>query len=181
MNRLIHNKRIYICKGWSLSPSCTAFRREALGKPLSVWAVIIYHVVLLHPFQPLLTCTVQLLWKPWTTIGGRWRSSWTTRWCSRRPCASISFEVSVGSSKGCLAPVCLDKSTSCCPIISIPKTWVYPHWLVLWKWNPNWLWVLELSNGSAIHRVSEQQLKMLVCAHYEGNPKTKKKNLCIWK
>jgi hypothetical protein len=38
-----------------------AFWREALGKPLCVCAVIINHVVLLHPFKPVLICSVQLL------------------------------------------------------------------------------------------------------------------------
>jgi uncharacterized membrane protein YjjP (DUF1212 family) len=38
-----------------------AFRRKALGKPLCVCAVIINHVVLLHPFKPVFICRVQLL------------------------------------------------------------------------------------------------------------------------
>jgi hypothetical protein len=129
-----------------------AFWREALGKPLSVCAVIINHVVLLHPFQPVLIWSVQLLWKPGITSG---RRRWSARRCSRRPNASISFEVSVGSSKWGLAPVRLYKPASCRPVISIPKTGVYSHRLVLWECNTNRFWVLELSNGSAIDRESE--------------------------
>jgi hypothetical protein len=38
----------------SLGHGGLAFWREALGKPLCVSAVIINHVVFLHPFQPVL-------------------------------------------------------------------------------------------------------------------------------
>ena len=132
-----------------------AFWRKTLWEALSVCAIIVNHVVLLHPLQPLMACSVQFLWKPWTTATGGCRRSFSARRCSRRPYASLSIEVSVGSCEWSLCPICLHKSTSCCPVISIPQTRIYPHWLILWEGNPNSLRVLELSNGSAINWESE--------------------------
>ena len=130
----------------------SAFWRKALRKSLSVCAVVVYHVILLHPLEPLLACWVHLFGEPSiaTWWGGRW--SWTTRRCPRGPNTSTCIEVSIGSCERSLCPICLHKSTPCGPIISIPEAWVYLHGLVFWKWNANWLQVLELSNGSAIYR-----------------------------
>ena len=139
----------------------SAFRRKALWESLGVRAVIVDHVILLHPFHSLLACGIKLLWVPLCTGGGRSGSIWTARRCSRRPDAGISIEVPIGGSEGSLAPVCLDKPTSCCPVICIPETGVYPHGLVLWVWNTNWLRVLELPDGGAIHREAETEIPQM--------------------
>ena len=56
MNRInLRNAYIMVSLGG------VALWRESLGKPLYICAVIINHVVLLHPFKPVLICSVQLL------------------------------------------------------------------------------------------------------------------------
>ncbi|PON97956.1 hypothetical protein TorRG33x02_062710 [Trema orientale] len=99
-----------------LSCSSCAFKREALREPLGVRTVIVNHVVLLHPLEPLLTRGVQLLGRPAGTLGG-------------------GVEVSVGSGERSLTPVRLDESSSGRPVICVPKARVYPHWLLLWEWD----------------------------------------------
>lgn len=131
---------------WSLGSG--AFDREALRKTLDICAVIVDHVVVLHPFQPFLTCTVQLLWKPIAI-------TWSARRCSRGPNTSFSVKISVRGSERSYTPICLDKSTSGCPIISIPEARVYSHRLALQEWNTVGLLILELSNGSAINWKTE--------------------------
>ncbi|PON55967.1 hypothetical protein PanWU01x14_184340 [Parasponia andersonii] len=102
-----------------LSCSSCAFKREALRKSLGVRTVIVNHVVLLHPLELLLTRGIQLLRQPAGTLGG----------------GGGGVEVSVGSGERSLTPVCLDESSSGCPVICVPKARVYSHWLLLWEWD----------------------------------------------
>lgn len=128
-----------------------AFMREALWESLSVFAVIIDHVIILNPFHLTLACKIKVLPEPWVADGVREGRIWTARRCSIIPNTSIDTKVSIGSNEGCLCPINLDKSTSCCPVISIPKTRVNPHLLVLREWNTNSFQVLEFSNWNAIY------------------------------
>ena len=50
MKESTKNSKSYFCLGGG------TFCRKALGKPLCVYAIVVYHVVLLHPLQSLLTC-----------------------------------------------------------------------------------------------------------------------------
>ena len=127
---------------------------KALRKPFGVSAIIVNHIVLLHPSQSLLTCWIQLLREPRIVW---WARTWAAGWCTRWNCACICIEVSVWGSERSLAPICLHKPTSCCPIICIPQTWVNPHCLVFREWNSVWFHVLELSDWSAIHREAETE------------------------
>lgn len=58
------------------SSSCcgvdSAFCREALWEALGVSAVIVYHVILLHPLQSFLVCCIQLFVKPCIAVVCRW-------------------------------------------------------------------------------------------------------------
>jgi hypothetical protein len=116
-----------------------------LGEPFGVCAVIIDHVVLLHPLEtPLLVGVQSLL-------------------CSGVRRRSNSIEVAEGCSKGRFSPVGLDKPTSGCPVICIPKGGVDPHCLALGimiigiHFTQLCLPVLKHSNRSPVYRKSEQQ------------------------
>lgn len=143
--------------GWSLgSLCCFAFRWQALREPLDVWAVIVNHVVFLHPSKPFLTRWIQFLWKPCIRRRGVWRTIRRCR-CSIRQSTSIGFEVPVRSSERSMGPICLHQSTPSCPVISVPKTWVYSHGLVFGEWDSHWFHVLELSDWCTINREAEKQ------------------------
>lgn len=110
-----------------------AFKRKPLWKALGILAIVVDHVVLLNPLYSLLPRGTQWLGKPclFRRTGRRGR----TRGRARRPNACLGVEVSVRGCEGGFAPICLNKSTTCCPVICIPKAWVYPHCLVLWEWD----------------------------------------------
>lgn len=109
------------------------FWREALRESLWISTIVVNHVILLYPFHSLLACRIQLLREPIIVVG------------------DICIEVPIRSCEGGMRPVGLNKTTPCCPIISIPETRVDSHWLVLWEWNTQWFWVLELSDRSSIY------------------------------
>jgi hypothetical protein len=120
-----------------------AFERQPLGEPLGVCTVIINHVVLSHPLEPLLLAGVQSL-----LCGGVGRRS-------------SSIEVAIGCNKGGITPVGLDEPTSGSPIICIPEAGIYPHCLVLRimiiviHFTQLFLPVLKHSNRSPVYRKSE--------------------------
>lgn len=130
-----------------------AFFGKALGKSLCVSAVIVNHVVVLHPFEFLFAAGIQSLIEPITSRG--W--AWSARRFSRRPDTSFGIKVPVRGRERSFAPVCLDKSASCSPVVGIPDTWLYPHRLVFWKWDAHALQVFELSNRCPIDRETEMQ------------------------
>lgn len=127
------------------------FRRKALWVTLYVCAIIVNHVVLLYPFQPLPSCGVQRLWKPWNGVGVGvwvWRARRFSRW---QPNTSIRIVVTEGSNERSLSPVCLDTTASCCPIICIPQTSTYPHRPIFWIGNVVRLQVIEYTNWCTIN------------------------------
>lgn len=97
------------------SSICSAFRGKTLREPLHISAVIVNHVILLHPSQSLHACWVHLLIHPSTLV---WR--WLAWRSTRGPNTSIGIEIPEGGNEGSLAPVCFDKPTSCGPVLGIP-------------------------------------------------------------
>lgn len=131
-------------------------RWKTLRKTLHISAVIVHHVILLHPFKPLLACRIQLLFKPSVVGWRRWRfrgAGGDAGW----PNTCITLEVPVGSGKRCLGPVSFYEPTSCGPVIGVPKARVHSHGLTLWEWNATWLGILELSDGSPINIKAERR------------------------
>lgn len=132
---------------WAID--CT-FCRKALGEAFCVLAIIINHVILLHPVKSLLACVIEFLREPRVAIirirvTGRRTRSW-------RPDASINgVVVSVRSCERSLWPVRFYEAASRRPVIGVPETWVYSHRLALEIRYTKWLTVLELSNGCAIN------------------------------
>lgn len=142
-------KIVIIFLGWGRG-GVIAFRRETVWESLCVGTVIVYHVILLHPFH-LLSASPSYPSPGPSTCGGHGDGIWTARRCSRR----CDAEVPVGCSEGCLTPVCLEQPTSGSPVIIMPQTTFYLHRLVLGVWNPYGLRVLELSDRNAIYRQAE--------------------------
>lgn len=104
-------------------------------------AIIVNHVILLHPTDLCLPRGVQ-----WLASGGR----------------SLGIEVSVWGCEWGLAPIRFHKPTPCGPILSVPKARVYSHGLVLWERNPFCLQILELPYWCPIHRESVTIKKWLI-------------------
>ena len=135
----------------SFSSGYGALWRQALGESLLISAVVVDHVVPLHPPHPLLACGIQILVPPVSTIRFLRRTVGSTG----RPNTSISIKISVGGSEGGFGPVRLDAATLRRPVISIPEAGVDPHGLVLWKRNTLGLHILEVSDRCAINHESE--------------------------
>lgn len=131
-----------------------AFRREALWESLGISAVIVDHILVLYPFQLVLAWQIKFFPHPRFNIGDEIVLGiiGVARRSSMRPNASIvGVEVPIVGREWCLAPVYLDESTSCCPVVRIPQTRIQPHWLVFWVWNTKGLPVLEFSNGDSVN------------------------------
>lgn len=128
------------------------FCRVSLRKPFFVFAVIVDHVILLNPFHLPLFTVIKRLPVPVIVAGiGLGRPRIARSWGTPIRNTSITvIEILIGSSEGSFGPICLDKSTSCCPVVGIPKARVYFHGLISWEWDSNWLQVLEFPNGNAI-------------------------------
>lgn len=137
----------------------STLRRKPFWEALCVCAIIINHVILLHPLEFLSACFIKLIdlhpCRGWRIRRARRRNDWTC-WVTN---ASFGIKVSTRSCKWSFCPICFDKTASCCPVISVPETRVYSHWLVFWVRNVDWLQVLELSNRCAIDIESENVFK----------------------
>ena len=114
-----------------------ALTREAVWESLGIFAIVIGHVIVPHPFHLAFASDIELFPDPWVADGVSKARFWFTRRCSVRPSTGIDVEVPKRSNEGCFCPICLNSSTTCCPVISFPKTGVNPHWLVLREWNAN--------------------------------------------
>lgn len=101
--------------------------REALG----VGAVVIDHVIPLHPFEFGLIDGIQM--REWPSV-----------------------EVSVGSSEGGMSPVSLDQPSSCSPFISIPNARIQPHRLPIGVPHSDSFQILEFSYWCVVHPQSVQ-------------------------
>lgn len=142
-------QRIKVSRSLGFLPN-SAFRRKTLRESFNIRAIIVNHVIFLHPSKLLLAIGIQFLWEQKTRSIGLW--FWAARGRPRWPNTSlIAIEVPVRSSKRSFAPICLDKTASCSPVIGIPETRIYFHWLTLRVLHPNRLKVLELSNWRPIN------------------------------
>lgn len=115
------NESLYM--GWVVTPlgkiGKIALWSKTLTESLCVCAIIVNHIILLHPLNPPLIRIIKRLPVPCSFIG-----VWLARRSTIRPYASIGIEVRVGGSEGRLVPIDFYKSTSCGPVISIPETGV---------------------------------------------------------
>lgn len=133
-----------------------AFRRKTLWETLGISAVVVYHVVLLHPLNSGLPCCIHWLLHPWLVWW--WIVRWT-RWAWRRsPNTCFSIEVPIRGCEWSLAPISFHQASPCGPVISIPKTWIYPHGLGFGKRNTFWFKILEFPYGCPIHRESNKRI-----------------------
>jgi len=60
-------------------------------------------------------------------------------------------EALVGGYEGGFGPICFLQTTPCGPVISIPQTVVYLHWLVKWELHSQVIAVLEYPYWVVIH------------------------------
>ncbi|URE47645.1 STYKc [Musa troglodytarum] len=117
-----------------------ALCRQALWEPLEVAAVVVDHVVRLHPLHLLLACGVQLLAPPPAAAGD-----------------SVGREASVRGRERRLRPVGLDQAASGSPVIRVPEAGVEPHGLVLGERDAPRFQVLEVSDRGAVdHEAAEE-------------------------
>jgi len=126
---------------------------KALGESLRITAVVVNHVLPLHPSHPSVAHRVQLMGVP--RILNRWstRGHHVLRRATRgtiRPHASIGIEVPVVRGEGRMSPVSLDEPPHCGPVIGIPQAGVQSHRLVLGERYPTRLVILEISNRNVI-------------------------------
>ncbi|KAL3532496.1 hypothetical protein ACH5RR_006017 [Cinchona calisaya] len=73
------------------------------------------------------------------------------------PCASPWSKIVDSGNEWCTTPVNLNKATSGCPVISIPKGSVYPHSLLIWLGNTLPLIVPENSEWNTINIPTESK------------------------
>ena len=137
-----------------LESGSLAFSWKAFWEAFKIRAVVVDHELLLHPTKSFSACGINPLSFPCTLLcqwisrcsggtGGWWASS-----------TSIGLEVSVRGGERSLSPISLDKTTSCCPVICIPQTWINPHGLVFREWDSSWFQVVEHSDWNVIHQES---------------------------
>ena len=119
-----------------------AFWRHPPRESLGVSTILVYHVVLSHPLEPLLLLGVQNLL---LTRVRRSNNIEVVEWCN----------------KGGFSPVGLNESTFGFPIIFIPRDGLYPHCLVVRiiithiHSTQLFISVLEHSNSSSINIKTE--------------------------
>ena len=121
-----------------------AFSWKTTRESFQITAIVVDHEVFLNPSQSSSSMCIKLVGLP----------CWIREWIGRRESGNI--EVPVVCCKGCLSPICFHQSSSCSPIISIPKARVNLHRLSLREWNTNRFCVLEYSYGSVINQEAEK-------------------------
>jgi len=141
-------KHFSSCKSfWCLELWLEAFRRHLCIESFGVSAIIIDHVIVSDPIQLTQLSITQLLVCGRSPPIGRdiWRTLVDAD-CSI-PLASPCSKIIQSSYEWCTTPICLNKSTSCCPIICIPQAGINLHSLPVWESNalifivavhPNW-------------------------------------------
>ena len=135
---------------WSL-----AFGWETLREAFQVSAVVVNHILLLHPTNPSSICCIKCLILPRISLQRIWIVD--TRWWPRWPNTSIGLKISVRGFEWCFGPVSLHKPPSRCPIIGIPEAWVNPHGLAVGEWNTKWFQVVEHSYRNVIYQKPDKQ------------------------
>ncbi|MQM01647.1 hypothetical protein Taro_034404 [Colocasia esculenta] len=107
-----------------------ALRGKPLREALHVGAVVVDHVVPLHPPQPLPAGGVQLLVPPGAAprTGGRGFVRSAAGGAPGRD-AGVGVEVSVGGDEGGLGPVGLYEAAAGGPVVGVPEAGVDPHGL----------------------------------------------------
>lgn len=152
MNSHFYPRSLFACFLWGGVDRTLG--RKSLRESVMVSAVIVNHVILLHPVESVF---VQLFVRPRT---------WSRRWCIRIRFRMARRRAYWWKPNACpersSAPVCLHATALRCPVIRVPQARVYSHCLVLWVWNSNTFWILELSNWCPIHRESEIELLLSV-------------------
>ncbi|RRT45126.1 hypothetical protein B296_00035561 [Ensete ventricosum] len=112
-----------------------ALCRQALWEPLEVAAVVVDHVVLLHPLHLLLA-------PPPAAAAGD----------------SVGPEASIRGGERRLRPVGLDQAASGSPVIRVPEAGVDSHGLVLGERDAPRFQVLEVSDRGAVdHEAAEER------------------------
>lgn len=121
----------------------TFLRKIGIREALEICAVVVNHEIPSYPSHFPITCRINHSSLPRTG-----------------QCSTGVLEVSESCSEWCILPICFDWSTSCCPVVCIPKCWVQSHWLLLGESNAYGLHVLEDSNGNPINQESEKKKKL---------------------
>ncbi|KAK4743649.1 hypothetical protein SAY87_009961 [Trapa incisa] len=147
-----------MCMGWSLSeePRQFALGRETLREPIDVGAVVVDHVLLLDPPNPVPPRGIQNLVLPgtilvWVCPGARGRT--------RCPYTCIDIDVPEGGSEGGVCPVGLHTAAHGGPVVGIPQARVYPHGLVLREGDSYGFQVVEYPYGNVVHQESVVKLQ----------------------
>lgn len=149
-----------------------AFTRSAMWKSLVIFAVVINHIILLHPSESSSAICIQTLSLPGIIMSyGNW--VWRTwRWAIG-PQTGFSIKVPVVSFERSKRPTGFHKSSSGCPLICTPKTGVYPHGLLARKWNSPAFIVVEDSNRDVIYQETSQKIlengRLVIHWYIKGN------------
>ena len=132
-----------------LESGLLALNREALREALEVIAVVVDHVLLLHPPQPVPSRRIQPLILPSGVPKG---GGVVAAGFSGGPDAGVGVEVPVGGGERSLCPVGLHKPASRRPVVGVPQTRVDPHRLSLRIWNSGRFVVVENPNRNVVHQ-----------------------------
>lgn len=110
-------------------PGPLALDRDSFGKPRKISAVIVDHLLLLHPSNSVSAVSVEPLSLP-RLVAER---VVPTRPGHARP--RVDLEVPVMSGEGSLGPIRLHPPSLRRPVIGIPQAAVHPHRLPRWERN----------------------------------------------
>ncbi|KAG6407123.1 hypothetical protein SASPL_130106 [Salvia splendens] len=117
-----------------LESGTLALERRSLRESIGIYAVIVNHVILLHPSESVSRLGVELLSR-----------------ARRSGCARANVEVPVVSGERSVCPVGLHAAALRGPVVRVPEAAVYPHRLVGGEGHARATVVVEYSYGAIIH------------------------------
>ncbi|KAL0353978.1 UNVERIFIED_CONTAM: hypothetical protein Sangu_0979100 [Sesamum angustifolium] len=137
-----------------LESGALAFGWDALTEPGHISAVIVDHMLLLDPSQPVSASGIKFLGLPFLVTESISRCRPAGSAC-RPVYARVDLEVPVVGHKWSFGPVRLDPPALCCPVICVPQAALYSHGLTCRKGDSDASVVVEYSNRNVVHQESE--------------------------
>jgi len=133
----------------NLNVTVSSALRGKLRVAFSVSAVVVDGEFLTHPFESIPLCSVKVteLWLVPPSL-----ALCVAELGVHRGLAPVDVEPLVGCYEWSFGPVCFLQTTPCCPVISVPQTVVYLHWLVEWEFHSQVLAVLEHPDWHIVHK-----------------------------
>lgn len=138
-------------------PNVQTLAWAAPWKSLEVGAIVVNHVVLLHPSESSSSIRVQPLGLP-STIRLSSCELWSTGRWAYRPVAGVgAFEVPKVRSERSLRPIRFHKPATRRPLVCVPEARVKLHGLALRERNPDGFIVVEYSKRDVIHQETAKE------------------------